>query len=215
MPVIKHEELLSLHYQIEKSDVEQKKLEGLLNEKKKDLRKSRLFNLMLMLLCSLLLISTIASIIYIVYWSDDEEGMQQQIGVMRRSEEGARDSGTATSQSQLKALQREVQQLTIDTTELRKLQDLYLYRELVDKEVVYSVQIQAFTDDRIASISQQFVNGRFYSDASYHKFSLGIFATLREAQQFRKALIRSGVLEKKIFVISYQDGKRLRIENPF
>ncbi len=44
MKVIKEEDLLSLHYQIEKAEIEQKKLEGLLDTASDKLKKSKRSN---------------------------------------------------------------------------------------------------------------------------------------------------------------------------
>ncbi|RKM87694.1 hypothetical protein D7036_24845, partial [Aquimarina sp. BL5] len=68
MPDIKNEDLLSLHYQIEKAEVEQQKLEDLLNDRSLELKKNRASKIMFKILCSVLLITTITLIIYVVFW---------------------------------------------------------------------------------------------------------------------------------------------------
>jgi hypothetical protein len=74
------------------------------------------------------------------------------------------------------------------------------------------VQLKAFSAKNTPAISEKFTNTLIYSDTSFYKMSLGIFETLVEAQDFRKILIASG-LDNRIFVISYKDGKRLKIED--
>ena len=51
MPDIKNEDLLSLHYQIEKAEVEQRKLEDLLNERSTELKRNRASKFMFKVLC--------------------------------------------------------------------------------------------------------------------------------------------------------------------
>ncbi|SEK55748.1 hypothetical protein SAMN04487910_0813 [Aquimarina amphilecti] len=205
MPDIKNEDLLSLHYQIEKAEVEQRKLEDLLNDKSVELKRNRASKMMLKMLCSLLLILTIALIIYLVFWVDKDSGNKV---VMENKE-------FTSFQSEINGLKNQLNQLKNDQSDLKDLKDLYVYRSLINKDTVYSVQIQSFTDEKVSLISEKFTNSLVYSDTSYYKLSLGIFETLVEAQEFRKTLLKSGVVDKNIFVISYKEGKRIKIENPF
>ncbi|AXT54994.1 hypothetical protein D1815_04195 [Aquimarina sp. AD1] len=205
MPDIKNEDLLSLHYQIEKAEVEQRKLEDLLNDKSVELKRNRASKLMLKMLCSALLILTIALIVYVVFWVDRDNG---DTVVMENKE-------FSSFQSEINGLKTQLNQLKSDQSDLNDLKNLYMYRDLINKDTVYSVQIQSFTDKKVSLISEKFTNSLVYSDTSYYKLSLGIFETLIEAQEFRKTLLKSGVIDKNIFVISYKEGKRIKIENPF
>lgn len=204
MPDIKNEDLLSLHYQIEKAEVEQRKLEDLLNERSAELKRNRASKFMFKVLCSVLLISTIALIIYVVFWVSDETPIVK-----------VNNKEFSSFQSEINKLKNELNELKSEQTQTNELKDLYLYRDLIKKDTVYSVQIQTFTDNKIISISEKYTNTLIYTDTSFYKFSLGIFETLKEAQEFRKILLRSSVIDKNIFVISYADGKRIRIEDPF
>ncbi|WP_299179636.1 hypothetical protein [uncultured Aquimarina sp.] len=205
MPDIKNEDLLSLHYQIEKAEVEQRKLEDLLNDKSVELKRNRASKLMLKMLCSALLILTIALIVYVVFWVDRDNG---DTVVMENKE-------FSSFQSEINGLKTQLNQLKSDQSDLNDLKNLYMYRDLINKDTVYSVQIQSFADKKVSLISEKFTNSLVYSDTSYYKLSLGIFETLIEAQEFRKTLLKSGVIDKNIFVISYKEGKRIKIENPF
>ncbi|WP_027391678.1 hypothetical protein [Aquimarina latercula] len=205
MPDIKNEDLLSLHYQIEKAEVEQRKLEDLLNDKSVELKRNRASKMMLKLLCSVLLILTISLIVYLVFWVDRNNG---DVLVMENKE-------FSSFQSEINGLKTQLNQLKSDQSDLNDLKNLYMYRDLINKDTVYSVQIQSFTDKKISLVSEKFTNSLVYSDTSYYKLSLGIFETLVEAQEFRKILLKSGVIDKNIFVISYKEGKRIKIENPF
>ncbi|WP_299216724.1 hypothetical protein [uncultured Aquimarina sp.] len=204
MPDIKNEDLLSLHYQIEKAEVEQRKLEDLLNDKSLELKRNRASKIMFKILCSVLLITTIALIIYVVFWIDNSDS-----SVTTNNKE------FSSFQSEINGLKNQLNQLKKDQPDLKNIKDLYLYRSLINKDTVYSVQIQSFTTDKVSLVSEKFTNTLFYNDTYYYKLSLGIFETLEEAQEFRKILLQSGIIDKNIFVISYKEGERIRIENPF
>ncbi|WP_299252238.1 hypothetical protein [uncultured Aquimarina sp.] len=204
MPDIKNEDLLSLHYQIEKAEVEQRKLEDLLNDKSLELKRNRASKIMFKILCSVLLITTIALIIYTVFWIDNGDS-----GVAPENKE------FSSFQSEINGLKNQLNELKKDQPDLKNIKDLYLYRSLINKDTVYSVQIQSFTTDKVSLVSEKFTNTLFYNDTYYYKLSLGIFETLEEAQEFRKILLKSGIIDKNIFVISYKEGERIRIENPF
>ncbi|WP_298316108.1 hypothetical protein [uncultured Aquimarina sp.] len=204
MPDIKNEDLLSLHYQIEKAEVEQQKLEDLLNDRSLELKKNRASKIMFKLLCSVLLITTIALIIYVVFWVDNSSS-----SVTTNNKE------FSSFQSEIDGLKNQLNQLKKEQPNLKNIKDLYLYRSLINKDTVYSVQIQSFTTDKVSLVSEKFTNTLFYNDTYYYKLSLGIFETLEEAQEFRKILLQSGIIDKNIFVISYKEGERIRIENPF
>ena len=77
---------------------------------------------------------------------------------------------------------------------------------------MYSVQLKTLNSKEFTTVSDKFTNALVYSDTSYYKLSLGLFETLKEAQAFRKTLMASGY-RKNIFVISYKEGKRLKIED--
>jgi hypothetical protein len=46
----------------------------------------------------------------------------------------------------------------------------------------------------------------------FYAYSLGNFETLEEARRFREELVNMGFTDA--FVASYQDGKRIAIEDP-
>ena len=196
---IKHENLLSLHDQIEKAEAEQQKIEDLLEKKSVELKKNRASKQMLKILCSILLLIIIAILVF--------RKKDDSIEIIENKE-------FSVFESDINDLKNQMNELKVDQSEFKNLKNLYLSRSLIQKDTVYSVQIQSFTDEKVALISDKYVNSLIYADAPYYKLSLGIFETLSEAQEFRKTLLRSGVIDKNIFVISYKEGKRLRIENP-
>ncbi|WP_103864738.1 hypothetical protein [Aquimarina sp. I32.4] len=194
---IKDEDLLSLHYQIEKAETKQKKLEDLLVLESNSLKESKkaiwvlgVFSLALLLLVIFLTIRPNYSL------------------------KTSKSNAIAYNDSSLRisSLKKEIVSLKQERNSIKEIKDLYFYRSLINKDTVYSVQFKAFSNKKIPSISNKYTNTLIYNDTSYFKMSLGIFETLAEAQNFRKTLINSG-FDKRIFVISYKDGKRLKIEN--
>ncbi|GAA4114777.1 hypothetical protein GCM10022393_14520 [Aquimarina addita] len=206
MPDIKNEDLLSLHEQIEKAESEQIKLENILNEKSYYLKKNRASKFFFKILSSFLLLSTLILLGYILF-NTQNSSLKEQYNFERQKSKLFR--------SEIDTLKIQLNDLQKNKINLKEIKDLYLYRSLIKKDTVYSVQIQSFSKDNISLISEKFTNTRIYSDSSYYKLSLGIFETLPEAQEFRKIIIRSGVIDKNIFVVSYKDGNRIKIEDPF
>lgn len=197
MKVIKDEDLLSLHYQIEKSEIKQKKLEDLLKEESNRYKKAKKNNRLIGVFFFVFLFSTIFLVINAFYFNNSEK---EDLGK------------TSLIKEELVLTKEKLEMLEKEKVDLEAIKNLYLYRKLIEKDTIYSVQLKAFNSKGIPSISEKYTNTLIYSDTSYYKMSLGIFETLNEAQDFRKFLINSG-LDKRIFVISYKDGKRLKIED--
>ena len=204
MKVMKDEDLLSLHYQIEKAEIKQKKLEDLLDAETEKLKKSKYSNRMFGSFSLVLLLLAIFLVANAFYSNKNNELAAVEIN---RNEE------LSLLQNELDAVKSELAVLKKQQQEIKDIKDMYLYRSLINKDTVYSVQVKALVDGKIASISEKYTNTLVYSDTSLYKLSLGIFETLSEAQDFRKTLIQSGMYDKRVFVISYKDGKRIKIEN--
>ena len=202
MPEIKEEDLLSLHYQIEKSEVEQKKLEDLLELKSSKLKKTNAVNRSLTILSTILILLVVAVVIYAFTANDNSEKELAEVGTLVKN------------RYEVDSLKLELKQLKKNRIKLQDIKNLYLYRKLIMEDTIYSVQIQSFRDENIKTISDTFTNTLVYEGEDFFKLSLGLFETLEEAQTFRKQIIRAG-FSKKIFVISYYKGKRIKIENPF
>lgn len=84
-------------------------------------------------------------------------------------------------------------------------------KDNVMNKVVYSVQIAAFTNKKYPLLSKTIAGTM--SNEEYLRYSIGLFATLKEAQKFRYQLIKLGF--KDAFVASYLNGKRQKIHNPY
>ncbi len=80
----------------------------------------------------------------------------------------------------------------------------------LEGQKIYSVQIGAFTKNRYTLLSETIAG--ISSNEELFKYSIGLFETLREAQNFRKELIKVGF--RDAFVASYIDGVRQEIEHP-
>ncbi|WP_282085791.1 hypothetical protein [Aquimarina algiphila] len=201
MKVMKDEDLLSLHYQIEKAEIKQKKLEDLLDVESDKLKKSKKSNRLFgsfSLVLFLLAIFLVANAFYFSKPPSEDIAKEKNELLLLKQE--------------LISAKEELETLKKEKVELKEIKNLYLYRSLIKRDTVYSVQLKAFNAKNMPAISEKFTNTLIYSDTSFYKMSLGIFETLPEAQNFRKMLIGSG-FDKKIFVISYKNGKRLKIED--
>ncbi len=204
MKVIKDEDLLSLHYQIEKSEIKQQKLESLLEIEANKLKKSKKTNRLYGSFSVVLLLLAVFMVANAFYSS---KLSSREISKEDHSKE------LSLIQNELIAAKQELKLLKEQKADIKEIKDLYLFRSLINKDTVFSVQIKALNDKKIAAVSKKFTNTLVYNDTSLYKFSLGIFETLSEAQAFRKTLIESGLFDKRIFVISYKNGKRIKIED--
>ncbi|MBQ0733188.1 hypothetical protein [Aquimarina celericrescens] len=204
MKVIKDEDLLSLHSQIEKSEIKQQKLEEILELEIEKLKKSKKTN---RLYGSFSVIFLLVAVFLVANAFYSSKSSSETISEIDHTEE------ISLIQSELESAKKELDLLKAENAKIEEIENLYLYRSLINKDTVYSVQIKALNDSKILSVSEKFTNTLVYNDDSLYKLSLGIFETLSEAQDFRKTLIQSGLLDKRIFVISYKDGKRIKIED--
>lgn len=78
-------------------------------------------------------------------------------------------------------------------------------------ETMYSVQVGVFSENRFPLLSSQTIPSTVISSDGYFKYSLGLYATLNEAKELRKELVKVGFSDA--FVASYVDGKRQKIHN--
>ncbi|GAA3519878.1 hypothetical protein GCM10022393_37610 [Aquimarina addita] len=83
-------------------------------------------------------------------------------------------------------------------------------RASLSDEIIYAVQVGAFQKKDLSMYSDKFVNFKEIKDGNFNKYALGNFASLSEAKEFRKELVRLGF--RNAFIASYQNGERLKIE---
>ena len=94
--------------------------------------------------------------------------------------------------------------------ELSLVREFYLAKEFLDKEKIYSVQVKAFVDKNFNLAPEALTNTILVKNNPFYGYSLGNFGTLEEARNFRNELVNMGFTDA--FVASYQDGKRIAIE---
>ena len=86
-------------------------------------------------------------------------------------------------------------------------------KEFLEKDKIYSVQIKSFVENNVTLASEALTNTLFVKTNPFYAYSLGNFETLDEARDFREQLVQMGFNDA--FVASYQDGKRVQIEDPY
>lgn|SRR5690606_26760538 len=84
---------------------------------------------------------------------------------------------------------------------------------LKDTMLIYAVQVAAFEDKGISLYSSELKNINQYKDKPFNKYALGNFTNLEDANLFRKEMVALGF--KDVFVASYKNGKRIKIEEAF
>lgn len=84
-------------------------------------------------------------------------------------------------------------------------------KEGIKDQLVYSVQIGAFTERKYPLLSETIAGT--LSNSDYLRYSIGLFTTKKEAQNFRKQLLKLGF--RDAFVASYRNGKRQEIIKPY
>lgn len=82
------------------------------------------------------------------------------------------------------------------------------FKENISGEKIYSVQIGAFSRNKFPLLSESLTG--FTSKKELFKYSIGLFETLEEAQNFRKELVLVGFEDS--FVASYIGNQRQEIE---
>lgn len=83
-------------------------------------------------------------------------------------------------------------------------------RDSIEDELIYAVQVGAFEERMVSTYSKSFMNLKEFEEDEFYKYSIGNFDNLNEAQRFRKELLRIGF--RDAFIASYENGKRIRIE---
>ena len=101
----------------------------------------------------------------------------------------------------------------IDTVNSEEEENSFEQQQSVNDQIIYAVQIGAFTNNDIGLYSDSFVQFREFEEGGFYKYSLGAFETLEEAQYFRKNVLNLGFHDA--FVASYQNGQRLNIEGAY
>jgi len=113
----------------------------------------------------------------------------------------------------LDAVKTRLDNLRLQNEELSLVKEFYLAKEFLEKDKIYSVQIKSFVENNVTLASEALTNTLFVKTNPFYAYSLGNFETLDEARDFREQLVQMGFNDA--FVASYQDGKRVQIEDPY
>ena len=199
MPFIEESDLLDLHKDIDKAQIINERLLDQINYKNKDLRKLKLQRNILLGFVGLFVIGTLAITSFTAGYSSKQSYENQ--------------NHLLVSIDSLEAVKTRIDNLKMQNEELSLVKEFYLAKEFLNKEKIYSVQVKSFVDNNVTLASEALTNTLFVKTNPFYAYSLGNFETLEEAQKFRKQLVQMGFNDA--FVASYQDGKRLKIEDPY
>lgn len=198
MPFIEESDLLELHKDIDKAHIINERLLDQIKYKNKELRSARIQRNILATVTALFLIGALAVASFTAgFTSRIEPSTPDMVGVPLDS---------------LDVIRERLNNLKEQNAELSLVKEFYLARKFLEKDIIYSVQVKAFVDKNLNLASESLSNTLFVKANPFYAYSLGNFETLEEAQKFRRELVSMGFSDA--FVASYQDGKRLKIEDP-
>lgn len=199
MPFIEESDLLELHKDIDKAQIINERLLDQIKYKNKELRRSKIQRNFLAGITGLFLIGALAFTSFTAGLSSSKEFDDRQ--------------NLLVSIDSLDAIKSRIDNLEQQNDELSLVKEFYLAKKFLDKEKIYSVQVKSFVDNNVTLASEALTNTLFVKTNPFYSYSLGNFETLQEAQSFRYQLVKMGF--KDAFVASYQDGKRIAIEDPY
>jgi len=197
MPFIDENDLLDLHKDVEKSQIINERLLDQIKFKNKDLRKLKIQRNIFIGITALFLVGTLAITSFTAGLSSSTSNQNNLL----------------VSIDSLDAIKTRIDNLKLQNQELSLVKEFYLAKQFLEKEKVYSVQVQTFVDNNVTLASEALTNTIFVKTNPFYAYSLGTFETLEEAQKFRKQLVSIGFEDS--FVASYQDGQRVKIEDPY
>jgi hypothetical protein len=193
MPFIEESDLLELHKDIDKAQIINERLLDQIKHKNQELKRKAIQRNIFAVVTVLFLIAALAITSFSMGLSSGPKATEYA-GVM--------DS--------LEALNRRIGSLSRQNEELSLVREFYLAKEFLEKEKIYSVQVKAFVDKNFNLAPEALTNTLLVKNNPFYAYSLGTFETLDEARRFKEELVSMGF--KDAFVASYQDGKRIAIE---
>lgn len=201
MPFLSDDELLDYQTQIADAK-EQKRVTDyahtkVLRDRNEEIQKYKIASILL----GILALIGIAGTVYYLFFDKDLNSISKE----------KYTNEITTYQSKISELEEIIQELSINK-ELQ--QNQVEEKPSLNNELVYAVQIGAYRNEimDLSMYSDKFVNFKEIKSQPFNKYAIGNFATLEEAQQFRKQIVRLGL--KNAFIASYQNGERLKIEKP-
>ncbi|WP_299162942.1 SPOR domain-containing protein [uncultured Eudoraea sp.] len=198
MPFIEESDLLELHKDIDKAQIINERLLDQIKFKNKELKSSKIQRNVLAGVTTLFLIGTLAITSFTAGLSRSNTYDNQNLLV---------------SIDSLDAVKTRIDNLQQKNEELSLVKEFYLAKMFLEKEKIYSVQVKSFVDNNLTLASESLTNTMFVKTNPFYSYSLGNFETLEEARSFRYQLVKMGF--EDAFVASYQDGKRIKIEDPY
>ena len=202
MPFLSDDEVLDYQTQIEEAK-EQKRVTDyahtkVLRDTKEEVQKYKIASILL----GILALIGIAGTVYFLFFNQD----------LNRVSKEKYSSDIKDYQTKVSELEETVRELSM-AAELENNQEASK-KPTLENELVYAVQIGAYRNEimDLSMYSDKFVNFKEIKGEPFNKYAIGNFATLKEAQNFRKQVVRLGL--KNAFIASYQNGERLRIEKP-
>ncbi|ADV50668.1 SPOR domain-containing protein [Cellulophaga sp. E16_2] len=199
MPFIEESDLLDLHKDIDKAQILNERLLDQIKYKNKELKTNKIQRNILAGVTSVFLLGIFALYVF---------------------NAGRRSSAPDTNNKlvvydldSLDAIKSRMDNLKLKNEELSNVKEFYLAKEFLDKEKIYSVQIKSFVDNNVTLASESLTNTLFVKTNPFYSYSLGNFETIEEARSFRYQLVKMGFDDA--FVASYQNGKRIQIEDPY
>ena len=198
MPFIEESDLLELHKDIDKAQIINERLLDQIKFKNKELKRSKVQRNILAGVTALFLIGTLAITSFTAGLSRSNTYDNQNLLV---------------SIDSLDAVKTRIDNLQQKNDELSLVKEFYLAKMFLEKEKIYSVQVKSFVDNNLTLSSESLTNTMFVKTNPFYSYSLGNFETLEEARSFRYQLVKMGFDDA--FVASYQDGKRIKIEDPY
>ena len=199
MPFIEENDLLDLHKDVEKSQIINERLLDQIGFKNKDLKKIKIQRNILAGVTFLFLLISF--------------GLYGLFSGLRTSNNFHGQETLAEAIDSIDTFRSRIDYLKERNEELSLVKEFYLAKEFLEKDKIYSVQVKSFVDNNATLASEALTNTLFVKTNPFYAYSLGNFETIDEARRFREQLVSMGF--KDAFVASYQDGKRVKIEDPF
>ena len=202
MPFIEEDNLLDLYKKIDKSEANNLRLQDQIFYKNKELSKNvkqrnvfGIIGLICIVACAIIISFSL--------------GVKNTVDKLKATSE---DKVVVPIDS-LESLKNSVRVLEEKNEQLNAVRDFYLARNLLDGQKIFAVQISAIEQSHLSLLPLSLSNMQLVKNNGFFSFSLGIFETLQEAQNFRYELVKLGF--EDVFVVSYKEGKRIQIEEPY
>lgn len=200
MPYIEEKDLQELHDQIWKSNEQQLALQETLNKEKNHTKKVRLWK-------NILLITTLLLVVLFLFF------FIKQQGFATKNSTDVPQGMVMVKETKINALNHKIDSLSEINNQLQTQAGARTPNpDDYKNQTIYAVQIAALEKKDLSMYSDEFMNMHQYKAGGFNKYAIGMFATLAEAQQFRREIVKLGF--ETAFVASYKNGKRIKIEEP-